>query len=61
MEDGGWNTRRVSDRGWALQQNSDLTLPGKWSASGGVSNDGVNNFITLVSPAGNLFYRLQHP
>jgi hypothetical protein len=29
--------------------------------SGGVSNDGVNNFITITSPTGNLFFRLQHP
>jgi hypothetical protein len=45
--------------GWMLQQNSDLTLPANWSASGGISNDGVNNFITLTSPTGNLFFRLK--
>jgi hypothetical protein len=46
--------------GWTLQQNSDLTTA-NWAPSGGISNDGVNNFITLTSPTGNLFFRLQHP
>jgi hypothetical protein len=46
--------------GWTLQQNSDLTTV-NWSASSGISNDGTNNFITLTSPTGNLFFRLQQP
>jgi len=46
--------------GWTLQQNSDLTTA-NWTASGGISNDGVNNFITLISPTGNLFFRLSKP
>ena len=45
--------------GWMLQQNNDLTIPANWSASGGISNDGVNNFITIISPTGNLFFRLK--
>ena len=45
---------------WTLQQNSDLTTA-SWSTSGGISNDGTNNFITVTSPTGNLFFRLQHP
>jgi hypothetical protein len=45
--------------GWTLQQNSDLTLPANWTPSGGISNDGVNNFITITSPTGNLFFRLK--
>jgi hypothetical protein len=44
--------------GWTLQQNADLTTA-NWTGSGGISNDGVNNFITITSPAGNLFFRLQ--
>ena len=44
--------------GWTLQQNSNLTVPGGWMPSGGISNDGVNNFITITSPTGNLFFRL---
>ena len=45
--------------GWTLQQNPDLT-PGNWSTSGGIANDGTNNFITLTSPMGKLFYRLKN-
>jgi hypothetical protein len=40
-----------------MQQNLDLT-PASWTLSGGISNDGVNNFITITSPTGNLFFRL---
>ena len=47
--------------GWTLQQNANLALVNGWSASGGVANDGVNNFITVNPPTGNLFFRLQHP
>lgn len=43
-----------------LQQKSDLTTA-NWTASGGISNGGVNNFITTTSPAGNLFFRLSNP
>jgi hypothetical protein len=46
--------------GWTLQQNSDLATS-NWTPSGGISNDGVNNFITLISPTGNLFFRLSKP
>jgi photosystem II stability/assembly factor-like uncharacterized protein len=45
--------------GWTLQQNSDLTTA-IWSTSGGVSNDGTNNFITVTAPTGNLFFRLEN-
>jgi hypothetical protein len=58
------NTVKVSwpypSTGWTLQQNPDLTTA-NWTASGGISNDGTNNFITITSPTGNLFFRLQHP
>ena len=47
--------------GWTLQQNPNLAVTGGWTASGGISNDGVNNYITITSPAGNQFFRLQHP
>lgn len=47
--------------GWTLQQNANLALVNGWSTSGGISNDGVNNFITVNPPVGNLFFRLQHP
>ena len=43
--------------GWTLEQNPNL-MPGNWTPSGGISNDGVNNSITITSPTGNLFFRL---
>ncbi len=46
--------------GWTLEQNSDLTTA-SWSTNRVISNDGMNNFITITSPMGNLFFRLQHP
>jgi hypothetical protein len=46
--------------GWTLQQSPDLTTA-SWSTSGGISNDGMNNFITITQPAGNLFFRLFNP
>jgi hypothetical protein len=46
--------------GFVLQQNSSLSTA-SWSTSGGIANDGTNNFITIISPTGNLFFRLSHP
>jgi hypothetical protein len=46
--------------GWSLQQNSDLTLPANWSASGGVTTANGTNYLNLTSPVGNLFFRLEH-
>ena len=46
--------------GWTLEQNPNVT-PANWSPSGGVSNDGTKNFLTITSPTGNLFFRLSHP
>lgn len=58
------NTVKVSwpypSSGWTLEQTADLKSA-SWSNSGGVSNDGSNNSITLISPTGNLFFRLSHP
>src|ERR1039458_9241781 len=57
------NTVKVSwpypSTGWTLQQNSDLTTT-NWSASSGVANDGTNNFITITSPTGQFFFRLEN-
>jgi hypothetical protein len=58
------NTVKISwsypSTGWTLQQNSN---PGalNWSSSSGISNDGTNNFITIASPMGSLFFRLSEP
>ena len=60
----GWYKVKVSWpyslTGWALQENTNLTVAG-WSPSGGVANDGTNNFIPVTPPAGNLFFRLKQP
>lgn len=47
--------------GWSLQQNNNLSLPGNWSASGGVTMSNGTNYLNMLNPSGNLFYRLQHP
>ena len=43
--------------GWTLQQSPDLASP-NWTPTGGVSNDGTNNFVQISSPSGQLFFRL---
>jgi hypothetical protein len=47
--------------GWSLQQNYDLAVPANWSASGGVTTSNGTNYLNIISPAGNLFFRLSHP
>ena len=47
--------------GWSLQQNNDLAVPANWSPSSGVTSSGGTNYLNIMSPAGNLFFRLQHP
>jgi len=47
--------------GWNLQQNGNLTTPDSWSASGGVTTGNGTNYLYLVNPAGNLFFRLKNP
>ncbi len=47
--------------GWSLQQNNDLSLPANWSPSGGVTPSNGTNYLNIVSPSGNLFFRLQSP
>lgn len=47
--------------GWSLQQNANLALANNWSASGGVTTSNGTNYLNIISPAGNLFFRLQHP
>jgi hypothetical protein len=46
--------------GWTLHQNPNLATT-SWSPSSGIANDGTNNFITITSPTGNLFFRLSNP
>lgn len=47
--------------GWSLQQNNNLAVPAGWSASGGVTLSNGTNSLNIVSPTGNLFFRLNHP
>jgi hypothetical protein len=47
--------------GWTLQQNNNLSNTNGWSGSGGVTTTNGVNYESVTSPAGNLFYRLQHP
>lgn len=47
--------------GWALQQNNTLSLPANWSASGGVTTSNGTNYLNVLNPSGNLFFRLTHP
>ena len=44
--------------GWSLQQNNNLALPANWSASGGVTTTNGTNYLNVISPTGNLFFRL---
>ena len=47
--------------GWSLQQNNNLSLSANWSVSGGVTTANGTNYLNIISPTGNLFFRLQHP
>jgi hypothetical protein len=46
---------------WSLQQNNSVTAPAGWSASTGVTNGGGTNYLTLIRPTGQLFFRLHNP
>ena len=48
--------------GWNLVQSGDLTTPvASWSASSAPTLTGGTNYLNLVNPAGNLFFRLKNP
>jgi len=47
--------------GWSLQQNANLALANGWGASGGVTTSNGTNYLNVLNPPGNLFYRLSHP
>ena len=46
--------------GWNLQQNNNLAFPANWSANNGATLSNGTNYLNLLNPAGNLFFRLQH-
>ena len=46
--------------GWNLIQSGNLTTPiGSWSASSAPTLTGGTNYLNLVNPPGNLFFRLK--
>ena len=47
--------------GWSLQQNNNLTTPTGWSVNSGWTTSNGTNYLNLSNPAGNQFFRLQHP
>jgi hypothetical protein len=47
--------------GWNLQQNNNLSLSANWSASGGATTSNGTNYLNVINPSGNLFFRLQNP
>jgi hypothetical protein len=44
---------------WTLQQNANLVNPSGWSASSGVTTSNGTNYLNIVLPTGNLFFRLK--
>lgn len=48
--------------GWNLVQSGNLTTPvASWSASSSPTLTNGTNYLTLVNPAGNLFFQLKNP
>jgi len=48
--------------GWNLIQSGNLTTPiASWSASSSPTPMGGTNYLNLVNPPGNLFFRLKNP
>ena len=48
--------------GWNLVQDSNVATPmANWSVSGGVTTSNGTNYLSLVNPSGNLFFRLKNP
>jgi hypothetical protein len=46
--------------GWNLYQSGNVATPlGSWSASAGITTSSGTNYLNLVNPAGNLFFRLK--
>jgi hypothetical protein len=47
--------------GWSLHQNNSLNTLVGWSLNGSWSTTNGTNYLNVVNPSGNLFYRLQNP
>ena len=47
--------------GWSLQQNNNLAETSNWLASNSPTLTNGTNYLNLVNPTGNLFFRLNKP
>jgi hypothetical protein len=47
--------------GWSLHQNNNLTSPVAWSLNSSWTTTNGTNYLNVVNPTGNLFYKLQNP
>jgi hypothetical protein len=47
--------------GWTLQQKPNPGASGSWSPSTGITTSNGTNYLNMVSPTGNLFFRLSSP
>jgi len=47
--------------GWTLHQNNNLASPGGWSLNSSWITSNGTNYLSLPSPAGDLFFRLSNP
>ena len=45
---------------WTLQQNANLAAPAGWSGSSGVTTSNGTNYLAIINPSGNQFFRLEH-
>jgi hypothetical protein len=49
--------QNVSD--WTLQQNNNLATPASWSLNSSWTTSNGTNYLNIISPTGNLFFRLK--
>lgn len=48
--------------GWNLVQSGNVAAPvASWSASAGITTSNGTNYLNVVNPSGNLFFRLKNP
>ena len=45
--------------GWSLYQNSNLSTPTNWTASSGVTSANGTNYLTVMPPTAQVFFRLE--
>jgi hypothetical protein len=47
--------------GWTLHQGSSLTTPAGWTLNSSWTTSNGTNYLQIVAPRGNEFYRLSNP